>query len=49
MPELYRMVEDGKIDPADIITHKVPLKKAEKMYKIFDGHEDDCIKVVMKP
>ncbi|MCG7332209.1 alcohol dehydrogenase catalytic domain-containing protein [Salinicoccus roseus] len=49
MPELYRMVEDGKIDPTDIITHKVPLKKAEKMYKIFDGHEDDCIKVVMKP
>lgn len=49
MPELYRMVENGKIDPTDIITHNVPLKKAEKMYKIFDGHEDDCIKVVMKP
>lgn len=49
MPKLYNMVENGEIDPTDIITHNVPLKEAEKMYKIFNGHEDDCIKVVMKP
>ena len=49
MPELYQMVKDGKIDPTDIITHNVPLKKAEKMYQIFDAHDDNCIKVVMKP
>ncbi|GAB3060944.1 alcohol dehydrogenase catalytic domain-containing protein [Salinicoccus sesuvii] len=49
MPKLYDMVEKGEIDPTDIITHNVPLKEAEKMYKIFNGHEDDCIKVVMKP
>lgn len=49
MPELYHMVKDGKIDPTDIITHNVPLKKAEKMYNIFNNHEDGCIKVVMKP
>lgn len=49
MPELYQMVENKKIDPTDIITHNVPLKKAEKMYKTFDSHDDGCIKVVMKP
>lgn len=27
----YEMVKHNKIDPTDIITHNVPLKKAEKM------------------
>lgn len=49
MPELYEMVKDGRIDPTDIITPNVPLKEAEKMYKIFASHDDGCIKVVMKP
>lgn len=49
MPELYEMVKDGRIDPTDIITHNVPLKQAEKMYKIFEAHDDGCIKIVMKP
>lgn len=49
MPELYHMVENGDIDPTDIITHNVPLKQAEKMYKTFENHDDGCIKVVMKP
>lgn len=43
------MVENGDIDPTDIITHNVPLKQAEKMYKTFENHDDGCIKVVMKP
>ncbi|WP_281170641.1 zinc-binding dehydrogenase [Jeotgalicoccus psychrophilus] len=49
MPELYNMVEQGKINPTDIITHQVPLKQAEKMYKMFNDRADGCIKVVMKP
>lgn len=49
MPELYNMVEQGKVDPTDIITHNVPLKQAEKMYKMFNDRADGCIKVVMKP
>lgn len=49
MPELYNMVEQGRIDPTDIITHNVPLKQAEKMYKMFNDRADGCIKVVMKP
>lgn len=49
MPELYNMVEQGKVDPTDIITHNVPLKQAEKMYKMFNDRADGCIKVVLKP
>lgn len=49
MPELYQMIRDKKFDPTDIITHRVNLSDAEKMYEIFDEKKDNCIKVVLKP
>ncbi|QKG83834.1 glutathione-dependent formaldehyde dehydrogenase [Kroppenstedtia pulmonis] len=49
MPQLYRMIERGIFDPSDIITHSLPLEKAEHAYEIFDKKEDNCIKVVLKP
>ncbi|HWJ03334.1 MAG TPA: glutathione-dependent formaldehyde dehydrogenase, partial [Verrucomicrobiae bacterium] len=49
MPELYRRIEKGEFDPADIITHKMPLEEAEHAYEIFDEKKDGCIKVVLKP
>ncbi|MBP1931167.1 zinc-dependent alcohol dehydrogenase [Ammoniphilus resinae] len=49
IPELYRMIKDNTFDPTDIITHRLPLEKAEFAYEIFDEKKDDCIKVVLKP
>lgn len=49
MPKLYDMIIDEKIDPTEIITHKIPLEEAAHGYHIFNGHEDNCIKVVLKP
>jgi S-(hydroxymethyl)glutathione dehydrogenase/alcohol dehydrogenase len=49
MPKLYEMIKDKEFDPKDIITHKLPLDKASHGYQIFNDHEDDCIKVVLKP
>mgnify|MGYP001065309272 CR=1 FL=1 len=49
MPQLYRMIEQGVFDPSEIITHSLPLEKAEHAYEIFDKKEDGCIKVVLKP
>jgi len=49
LPTLLKLVEDGKIDPTFLITHKVPLSDAGQMYPIFKEKEDDCIKVVMRP
>jgi S-(hydroxymethyl)glutathione dehydrogenase / alcohol dehydrogenase len=49
LPELFEMIKNGKIDPTDIITHKLPLEEAEHAYKIFDTKLDDCIKVILKP
>lgn len=49
MPELFKKITAGEFDPTEIISHKVPLEKASDAYKIFNDHEDECIKVVLKP
>ncbi|MBY0120423.1 zinc-dependent alcohol dehydrogenase [Bacillus sp. S/N-304-OC-R1] len=49
MQTLYDKIKDGKFDPKEIITHKIPLAEADHGYRIFNNHEDDCIKVVLKP
>ncbi|WP_026701993.1 alcohol dehydrogenase catalytic domain-containing protein [Salibacterium aidingense] len=49
MPGLYNMVENGYIDPTDIITHSMPLTEAPEAYRIFDQKEDGNIKAILKP
>lgn len=49
MPMLFDMITSGKLDPTEIVSHKVPLSKASEAYKIFNDHEDECVKVVLKP
>jgi len=49
MPVLYKLLVEGKIDPSDIITHRLPLNEAEHGYEVFDTKTEDCIKVVLKP
>ncbi|MEK3735158.1 zinc-dependent alcohol dehydrogenase [Paenibacillus sp. FSL M8-0334] len=49
MPELYQMMKEGKFDPTDIITHRLPLEQAEHGYDIFDNKKENCIKVILKP
>lgn len=49
MPTLYNLLTQGKVDPSDIITHRLPLDKAEHAYEVFDTKTEGCIKVVLKP
>lgn len=49
MPKLFDKIKAGEFDPTEIISHKVPLEKASEAYRIFNDHEDECIKVVLKP
>ncbi len=46
---LIDLVSTGKVVLEDIITHKVALADAAKMYDIFNKKEDNCVKVVLKP
>lgn len=46
---LMSLVTSGKVKLDDVISHKVPLLQASKMYDIFNKKEDNCTKVVLKP
>ena len=46
---LLRLIEEGKIDPSFVITHKVPLTKAPNAYDMFVNKKRGCIKVVLDP
>jgi threonine dehydrogenase-like Zn-dependent dehydrogenase len=49
MAPLMPLVQGGKLRPARIITHTMPLGDAPKGYAIFDKKEDRAIKVMLKP
>lgn len=49
MQPLLEIVEDGRIDPSFVITHRVPISEAPEAYHKFVNKEDGCIKVVLDP
>ena len=49
MPELLTFIEEGKLSPEIIISHRMPLADAVDGYKMFDKKEDNCRKVVLRP
>lgn len=49
MPELLSFIEEGKLQPQVIISHRLTLEQAVSGYEIFDRKEDNCRKVVMTP
>jgi threonine dehydrogenase-like Zn-dependent dehydrogenase len=46
---LLGLVEEKKIDPSFVITHRVPLTQAPAAYAKFADKQDGCIKVVLDP
>jgi threonine dehydrogenase-like Zn-dependent dehydrogenase len=48
MKPLLKLIEDGKIEPTFVITHRLPLSEAARGYEMFLNKEDDCEKVVLK-
>ena len=46
---LLKLIENGKIDPSFVITHRRPLEEGPDLYKTFRDKKDGCIKVVLKP
>jgi threonine dehydrogenase-like Zn-dependent dehydrogenase len=48
LPTLLDHIENGRIDPTEIITHRMPLEDAPKGYKMFKEQQDEVRKVVLK-
>jgi threonine dehydrogenase-like Zn-dependent dehydrogenase len=49
LPRLIEHIRAGRIDPKQIITHRVPLEEVADAYHIFSSKLDDCIKTVLVP
>lgn len=49
MPELLKFIEEGKLNPEVIISHRMTLEQAVDGYKMFDKKEDACRKIVLRP
>lgn len=49
MRPLLRLIEEEKIDPSTVITHRLPLSEAAKGYDVFLNKEEECQKVVLSP
>ncbi|MDH2326228.1 glutathione-dependent formaldehyde dehydrogenase [Cereibacter sp. SYSU M97828] len=49
LPKLLSLIEEGRIDPSFVITHKGSLADGPELYKTFRDKADGCIKVVLNP
>jgi threonine dehydrogenase-like Zn-dependent dehydrogenase len=46
---LLGRIERHEIDPSFVVTHRVPLREAPRMYQTFRDKQEECIKVVLDP
>jgi threonine dehydrogenase-like Zn-dependent dehydrogenase len=49
MPRLIEHVRTGRINPKEIITHRIPLEEVSEAYHIFSEKRDNCIKPLLIP
>lgn len=47
--ELMGFIVDGKLEPDDIISHRLPLERGPEGYRLFNKKHDSCTKVVLSP
>jgi len=46
---LLSLIESGRIDPAELITHRMPLAEAAAGYELFAEHRDGVLKLMLEP
>ena len=49
MPKLLTAIEEGKIDPSFVISHRLGLSEAPTAYDSFNNLKNDWRKVVLTP
>ena len=47
IPRLIPLIEQGRLDPTVIISHRLPLSQGVRGYEIFARHEEKALKVVL--
>jgi len=49
LPELWPLLEEGRIDPGPVITHDLPLPAAADGYDIMNDRQEGSVKVAVSP
>lgn len=49
LPRLIEHVQNGVLNPKEMITHRIPLDEVSDAYRIFSAKLDNCIKPVLIP
>lgn len=49
LPKLIEHVQNGILNPKELITHRMPLEEVSDAYRIFSDKLDECIKPVLIP
>ena len=49
LPRLIEHIQAGRVDPKQVITHRVPLEEVAEAYDLFSRKRDNCIKTVLVP
>lgn len=49
LPRLVEHIQAGRVDPSQIITHRIPLEEISEAYHIFSSKKENCIKTVLIP
>ena len=49
LPRLIEHIQEGRLNPKALITHRLPLEEAAEAYHIFPAKRDECIKPVLIP
>jgi threonine dehydrogenase-like Zn-dependent dehydrogenase len=49
LPRLVDHVLSGRLNPKEIISHRIPLEEVSEAYHIFSAKRDNCIKPVLIP
>jgi len=49
LPRLIEHIREGRLNPKEMITHRVPLEEVSDAYHIFSAKRDNCIKPILIP
>ena len=49
LPRLIEHIQAGRVDPKQVITHRVPLEEVAEAYDLFSRKRDNCNKTVLVP
>jgi threonine dehydrogenase-like Zn-dependent dehydrogenase len=49
VPRCIEHIQAGRLNPREIITHRVPLEEANDAYHMFSSKKDQCIKAMLIP